>query len=109
MASSLVGFSAANAAPYSESEIMTLARILRIISSGHCTPVQCAQKRPALPPIGSHLDVQLEVDFLVEQPLHLFPRLCSDLFQHSSLRPNENALLAILFDVNAGEDAREFR
>src|SRR5882724_8531748 len=108
MASSLVFFSFARAAPKSARERIAQIKTLRFICSGHCTPVKAVQERFVLAPLRLRPDVQLEEDFLAEKLLHVFASPGSDTFQHSALRADEDSLLPFLLHVDRGQDAREF-
>src|SRR5579864_9169141 len=108
MASSLVNFSDARAAPYKERESSTLARILRFICFGHCTPVERVQKSLVLSPIRPRFHVQLEEYLPAEKLLHFLTRLDADPFEHRALGADHDPFLALLLDIYGRENARDF-
>src|SRR5438105_3573673 len=109
MASSLVFFSFATAAPNSARERIAQIKTLRFICSGHCTPVKAIQEGLVFTPLRLRPDVQLKEDLLAEKLLHLFAGPGSDSLQHSALRADEDSLLPLLLDVDGGQDAGNFR
>src|SRR6266853_1111146 len=108
MASSLVFFSFATAAPNSARERIAQIKTLRFICSGHCTPVKAVQECFVFTPLRLRSNVQIEEDFLAEKLLHVFACPGTDTFQHSALRSYEDSLLPFLFHVDGGQDARYF-
>src|SRR6516162_4437460 len=106
MESSVTGFlsAARHTAPARNSAIRA-AISLRIVFTGHCTPVQRVQKRSLLAPSRLHAHVQVKIDLDAENPLHLLARQRPDALEHRAFSPDHDRLLPVPLDVDRGVDA----
>src|ERR1041385_3964194 len=106
---SLTCLSAARQTEAARNRSRSAAQILKIIVTGHCTPVERTEKGCLFAPVRLHTHMKVEVDLHAEQPLHFLPRQRTDLFQHRTLRADDDGLLAIALHADCGVDARDLR
>ena len=63
----------------------------------------------AFPPVRVHLDKQAEEHLLLEEVLHLDPRLCSDCLERLAALADDDSFLRIAHHIDHGADVISLR
>jgi hypothetical protein len=96
---------------YQTTEILRFAQNDRKMplnaSSAFVAVIERGNHRPGVAPIGFNFNVEFKEDFGREQPFQFAARLAANLLQHLAPRADNDRLLRLPFNHDAGVDARD--